>query len=76
MCLRSLEHRVYKLLNFLAPFYRRGPTASGLQSHYAETVFTTNSPEIRGIHQPVSDLEPPSGFQHGTPGLGFQRLNQ
>ena len=39
-------------------------------------VFTTKSPEIRGAQRPESALEPPSGFQHETPRLRFQRLNQ
>ena len=26
-------------------------------------------------HFVESTLEPPSGFEHGTPGLGIQRLN-
>ena len=62
--------------NFLAPFCRRGSVASGLWSHYDQIVFTTKSPEIRGTQRPESALEPPSGFQHGTPELRFQRLNQ
>ena len=45
-------------------------------------LFATKLPEIPGTHFPTSKgwkaeptLEPPSGFEHGTPGLGIQRRN-
>ena len=46
-------------------------------------LFTTKFPEIPGTHfidlgrwKAESTLEPPSGFEHETPGLGIQHLNQ
>ena len=45
-------------------------------------LFTIQFPEIPGTHfidlgrmKAESTLEPPSGFEHGTPGLGIQCLN-
>ena len=45
-------------------------------------LFTTKFPEIPG-YQFINikkmkvrvDMEPPSGFEHGAPGLGIQHLN-
>ena len=45
-------------------------------------LFTTKFPEVLGTHvidsqgwKAESTLEPHSGFEHGIPGLGIQRLN-
>ena len=45
-------------------------------------LFTIKFPESPGAHfidlrkmKTESNLEPPSGFEHGSPGLGIQRLN-
>ena len=48
-------------------------------------LFTNKFPEIPGTHLidfgttldlgPESTLEPPNGFEHGTPGSEIQRLN-
>ena len=50
----------------MAPFYEWGSTASRLQQPLrgGSLLFTIQFPEI-----------PPSGFEHGTPGLGIQHLN-
>ena len=54
--------------NFMPPFYGWGSTSSRLEPlRGGSLVFTTKS---------ESNLEPPSGFEHGTPGLVIQRLNQ
>ena len=64
-------------------FYGWGSTASRLPSHFVETVyllFTNKWPEISGTHlidlgrmkKAESTLEPPSGFEHETPGLVVQ----
>ena len=34
-----------------------------------------NCLKARATSSRQSTLEPPSGFEHGTPGLAFQRLN-
>ena len=68
----------------MAPFYGRGSTASRLQSlRGGSLLFTIQFPELSGTHfidlgrmkKAESTLEPPSGFEHGTPGLVIQRLN-
>ena len=72
-------------MKLYAPFfYGWGLTASRIQSHYEETVYLTPiSPQkflviiwltSEGL-KAESNLEPPSGFEHGTPELGIQRLN-
>ena len=40
---------IYVDINFMAPFYGCGSTASRLQSHYVE-IFTTNFREIPATH--------------------------
>ena len=69
----------------MAPFYGWGSTASRLQPlQGGSLLFTIQFPEILGTHfidLPRKDerlsrpWEPPSGFEHGNPGLGIQRLN-
>ena len=68
----------------MAPFYGWGLTFSRLQSHYEETVyFLTLCPQeylvlisstLEGWKAEESLLEPPNGFELGTPGLGIQCL--
>ena len=67
----------------MAPFYGWCSTASRLQSHYKEAVYfiPLSSEEflvllwltLRGW-KTESTLEPPSGFEHRTPGLRIQCL--
>ena len=58
----------------MAPFYGWGSTASRLEPlQEGSLLFTTKFPDIPGKAE--STLEPPSGFEHGTPALGIQRLN-
>ena len=67
----------------MAPFYGRVSTASRLEPlRGGSLLFTAKFPEIPGTHfidlerrKVESTLEPPTGFEHGTPGLGIQRLN-
>ena len=65
----------------MAPFYGWGANGSRLEPLCGGCLlFTTKSPEISGTHfidigKAESTLEPPSGFGHGTPGLGIQHLN-
>ena len=69
--------------NFMAPFYRWVSTALRLEPLRGGSVlFTTKFSEIPGTHfidlgmmKGESSSEPPSGFEHGTRGLGIQRLN-
>ena len=51
-------------------------------NHFEKAVFTFKFPEIPGIHfidlkrmKDWVNLEPPSGFKHGTSGLGIQCLD-
>ena len=68
---------------FMAPFYIWHSTASRLQNHYEEAVYflPLSSQKFLLIlstskgWKAESILEHPSGFKHGTPGLGFQCLN-
>ena len=56
----------------MAPFNGWGSTASRLEPRRGGSLlFTTKFPEIPGNAELT--LEPPSGFEHGTPGLGIQR---
>ena len=67
----------------MAPFYGRGSTASRLEPlRGGRLLFTTKFPEISGTYfmdlgrmKGESTLEPPTGFEHGTPELGIQRLD-
>ena len=66
----------------MAPFYGWGSTASKLEPLQAGSLlFTTKFPHIPGTHftdlgrMKGMTLEPPSCFEHGTPGLGIQQLN-
>ena len=67
----------------MAPFYGWGSTTSMLEPLQGDSLFfTTKLPEIPGTHFTTSEewkdqstFEPPSGFEHGTPGFGIQRLN-
>ena len=74
---------VEDLFKLYGPFLW-GSTASRLQSHYEETVYflTLSSQKFLKLiwltlegWKAESTLEPPSGFEHGTPELGIQRLN-
>ena len=66
----------------MAPFYGWRSTASRLELLQGGSLFfTAKFPEIPGTHfidlerrKAESTLEPPSGFQHGTSGLGIQHL--
>ena len=58
-------------LNFMAPFYEWVATVSRLHSHYEGSLLvTTQFPGVPGTH-----LEPPSGIEPRTPGLGIQCSN-
>ena len=67
----------------MARFYRRGSTASRLEPLRGGSLrFTTKFPEFRVLILSTSEgwraestLGPPSGFEHGTPGLENQPLN-
>ena len=69
----------------MAPFNGWGSTASRLRNHFKEAdYFLPSSPQkslvlilsiISGGWKAESTLEPPSGFERGTPGLGIQHLN-
>ena len=67
----------------MAPFYGSGSTASGY-GHFEEAVYflPLSSQKFLVLILSTSEgwkaestLEPPSGFEYGTPGLGIQRLN-
>ena len=67
----------------MAPFYGWGSTGWWLQSHYEEVVYflPLNSQIFLVLTWLTSEgwksestLEPPSGFEHGTPELGIQYL--
>ena len=63
----------------MVPFYGWGSTASRLQPlRGGSLLFTIQFPESPGTHfidlgrmKGRVTLEPPSGFEHGTPGLGI-----
>ena len=58
----------------MTPFYGWGSTASRLVPlRGGSLIFTIKFPDISGTHELT--LEPPSGFEHGIPGLEIQRLN-
>ena len=67
----------------MASFYGWGSAASRLEPLAGGSLlFITKSPEIPGTHfidlgrmEGRATLEPPSGFEHRTPGLGIQHLN-
>ena len=67
----------------MAPSYGWGSTSSRLEPlRGGSLLFTTKFPEIPGTHfidlgrmKAESTLEPARAFEHGTPGLGIQRLN-
>ena len=72
-----------KKKNFMAPFYDGVQLPQGL-SHFKETVyFLPLSSQIFLVlilstsegWKAESTLEPPTGFEYGTPGLGIQHLN-
>ena len=77
----------YKLFNnakknFIAPFNGWGSTASRLEPLRGGSLpFTTKSQKFLVLTLSISEgwkaestLEPPSGFEHGTSGLGIQHL--
>ena len=68
----------------MAHFYGWGSTASRLYNHFEEAVYFLpfSSQKFLLLISSTSEgwkaestLEPPNGFEHGTPGLGIQRLN-
>ena len=67
----------------MTSFYGWGSTASKLDPlRGGSLLFTTKFLEIQVLilstskgWKAESTLEPPGGFEHGTPGLGIQRLN-
>ena len=68
--------------NFMAPFYRWGSTVSGV-SHFEVAVYFLSLSSQKFLvlvlltsegWKAESTLEPPSGFEHRTPGLGIQRV--
>ena len=67
----------------MVPFHEWGSTASRLEPlRGGSLLFTTKLTEIPRNHfidlgrmKDFSTLEPPSGSEHGTSGLGIQRLN-
>ena len=67
----------------MAPFYGWTSTTLRLEPlREGSLLFTTKFPEIPGTHfvdpgrrKTDSILEPPSGFELGTPVLGIQHLN-
>ena len=66
----------------MAPFYGWGSTASSsrlVPLQGGSLLLTTKFPDIHVTHfidlRRMKGLEPPSGFEHGTPGLVIQRLN-
>ena len=64
----------------MAPFYGWGSSASRLEPlRGGSLLVTTKFPEIPGTTmeglKAESTLEPPSGFEHRTPGLEIQHLN-
>ena len=71
--------------NFMPPFYGWGSTVSRLyRGHYEETIYflPRSSQKLLVLiwsssegWKAESTVEPPSGFEHGTLGLGIQRLN-
>ena len=54
----------------MAPFFMDGVQLPQGYSHFEEAILSTSEG-----WKAASTLEPPSGFEHGTPGLGIQRLN-
>ena len=68
----------------MAPFYRRGSTASRLEPlRGGSLLFTTKFQKFLILilstsegRKAESTVEPPSGFENGTPDLGIQHLNQ
>ena len=66
----------------MASFHGLGSTAPRLEPLRGGSLpFTTKFPETPGAHfinlgslKAESTLEPPSGFEHGTPGLRIQGL--
>ena len=78
-----LNNLTLQKTNFMAPFYGWALTDQG-KSHFEEALYflpltpqkflvlILSSSEGR---RPELTLEPLSGFEHGTPGLGIQRLD-
>ena len=70
--------------NFMTPFHGWGSTVTRLQSHYQEKVYflPQTSQKVLVLVWSIlegwkaeSILEPPSGFEPWTPGLGTQHPN-
>ena len=68
----------------LWPFFVDGVQLTQGYSHFEEAVYFLPSSSQKFLVLILSTLEgwkaeltlePPSGFEHGTPGLGIQRLN-
>ena len=64
----------------MAPFYGWGSTASRLQPlRGGSLLFTTMFPEVLSTSEgwkAESTLEPPSGFEHGTPTIIFNTISK
>ena len=73
---------IVKKTNFMASFYGWGSTASWLEPlRGGSLLFTTKFTEIPRTHSSTSEgrkaestLQPFGDLEHGTPGLGIQRL--
>ena len=83
-CVIGIIDKKKRKKNFTIPFYGWSSTASSLQSHYEEAVYFLQLSSQKFLvlilstsegWKAESTLEPPSGFEHGTPGLGIQHLN-
>ena len=61
----------------MAPFYGWGSTATRLVYFlpFSSQKFLVLILSTTEGWKAELTLEPPSGFEHGTPGLGIQRLN-
>ena len=70
------------MINVMAPFFMDGVQLPQGWSYFEEAVyFFLSSQKFLVLILPTkegwkteSTLEPPSGFEHGTPGLEIQRL--
>ena len=71
------------IINFMDPFYGWGSTASKLHGLYEEVVYFLPLSSQKFLvliwstlegWKAESNLEPPSGSEHGTPGLWIKRL--
>ena len=68
------NYPIYKLKNIKAHFCGWGSTVSRLQTLRSQKFLVFIWLTLEGW-KAESTLEPPSGLEHGTPGLGIQHLN-